>query len=95
MLPMWAQRFILLVVGIGQIIPLMIGTYLVAAAFGAVGQGAFSAQRFTAGVCFLGVAGATFIALYRDVRFGEPYNRSRAFVVSVVLLIAGVILNRP
>lgn len=79
MLPTWAQRFILLVVGIAQIISLTMGTYLVAAAFGAVGEDSFSARQLAVGVCFLGVAGATFFAIYRDLRFGEQYNRSPAF----------------
>lgn len=87
-----AQRFILIAMGVTQIVPLTVSGYLVAAGFS---DGPFPVRRLAAGVCFLGVAGANFTALFRDLRQGERFNRTRAFAASVVLALAGVILLIP
>ena len=95
MLPPVARGFILFVVGIAQVIPLAMATYLFVAGLGGVSGPPISARTLTAGVAFLGTAGATLFALYRDLRYREPFNRSSAFVVSLVLVVVGVVLLRP
>jgi hypothetical protein len=78
MLPAWTHLLGLVTLGVTQVIPLMIGGYLVVA----------SVQPF-AGLCFLGSAVATFVVIYRDWRHGAPFNRSVGFLVAIGLIAAG------
>jgi hypothetical protein len=84
MLPAWTYLLGLVTLGVTQVIPLMIGGYLVVASVEP-----FAGRRLLAGLCILGSTVATFVVIYRDWRHGAPFNRSVGILVAIGLIAAG------
>lgn len=87
LLPAWTHLLRLVTLGAVQVIPLMIGGYMVVTSVQP-----FAGRGLLAGLCFLGSAVVTFVVIYRDWRYGAPFNRSVGFLVAIGLLVAGPIV---